>query len=223
MITAIGEILNQILLTFDRFAGNYALAIVLLTLLVRLVTWPLTNKQLASAKAVQDLQPEIKKLQEKYKNDKEKLNAETMELWKKHKVNPAAGCLPLLIQMPILWAMFNVLREPPPEVQNFILFGVDMRISVNDLHAAGLAFSLAALGYYFLVALSGATTFIQQKMMMTDKSQQALLIFMPIMLLYFSLQFPAGLVLYWVVNNVLSIIHHFLINRHPTKGAVTEK
>ncbi|MBT9174888.1 MAG: Membrane protein insertase YidC [candidate division WS2 bacterium] len=223
MITAIGDILNQILLTFDRFTGNYALAIVLLTLLVRLVTWPLTNKQLASVKAVQELQPEIKKLQEKYKNDKEKLNAETMELWKKHKVNPAAGCLPLLIQMPILWAMFNVLREPPPEVQNFILLGVDMRLSVNDLWAVGLAFSLAALGYYFLVALSGITTFIPQKMMMTDKSQQALLIFMPLMFLYFSLQFPAGLVLYWVVNNVLSIAHHVLINRQPAKGAVTEK
>lgn len=223
MITAIVEILNQILLVFDRATGNYALAIVSLTLLVRIVTWPLTNKQLSSAKAIQSLQPEIKKLQEKYKNDKEKLNAETMALWKNNKVNPAAGCLPLLIQMPILWAMFNVLREPPLEVQNFILLGVDMRLSVNDLSAAGLAFSLAALGYYLLVALSGVTTYIQQKMMMTDKSQQALLIFMPLMLLFFSLQFPAGLVLYWVVNNVLSIGHHFLINKYPAKGAVNEK
>lgn len=222
MITAIADILNQILLSFERFTGNYAVAIILLTLVVRVITLPLSNKQLSSAKAMQELQPEIKKLQEKYKNDKEKLNAETMELWKKHKVNPAAGCLPLIIQMPVLWAMFTVLRQPPEAVQNFMLFGVDMRISVNELRAAGQALTGTAFGYYLLVALSGATTYLQQKLMMTDKSQQAMMIFMPLMLLWFSLQFPAGLVLYWVVNNVLSIVHHMIINK-PAKGAVSEK
>jgi YidC/Oxa1 family membrane protein insertase len=223
MITAISEILSEILLFFDRMTGNYALSIILLTILIRIITWPLTNKQLSSAKAMQELQPEIKKLQEKHKNDKEKLNAETMELWKKHKVNPAAGCLPLLIQMPVLWAMFVVLRDPPAQVSNFFLLGIDMRISVNMLRAAGEAFALANLGYYLLVVLSGATTYLQQKLMMTDKSQQAMMIFMPLMLLYFSLQFPSGLVLYWVINNVLSIGHHVLINKRPAKGAVTEK
>lgn len=223
MITAIANVLSEILLFFNAMTKNYALSIIILTILIRLITWPLTNKQLSSAKAMQDLQPELKKLQEKYKNDKEKLNQATMELWKSNKVNPASGCVPLIVQMPVLWAIFVVLRNPPAAVSNFVMFGVDMRLSVNDLRAAGMAFALTSAGYYLLVILSGATTYLQQKMMMTDKSQQAMMIFMPLMLLWFSLQFPAGLVLYWVVNNVLSIAHHYLINKTPAKGAVTEK
>jgi YidC/Oxa1 family membrane protein insertase len=222
MITAIADVLGEILLFFNGITKNYAFSIIILTALVRLITWPLTNKQLSSAKAMQDLQPQIKKLQEKYKNDKEKLNQETMALWKNNKVNPASGCLPLIIQMPVLWAMFVVLRDPPAAVTNFMMFGVDMRISVNELRAAGTAFAASSIGYYILVVLSGATTYVQQKMMMTDKSQQAMMILMPLMLLWFSLQFPAGLVLYWVVNNLLSIGHHYLINKTPAKGAVNE-
>ncbi|MDW7650880.1 MAG: YidC/Oxa1 family membrane protein insertase [Bacillota bacterium] len=222
MITAIREYLNMILLFFDGFTGNYGISIILLTILIRLLTWPLTNKQLSSAKAMQDLQPEVKKLQEKYKNDKEKLNAATMELWKTNKVNPLTGCLPLLIQMPILWAMFQVLREPPANVSNFMLLGIDMRISVFALREAGQTFAISSAGYYLLVILSGVTTWLQQKLMMTDKSQQTMMIFMPLMLLYFSLQFPAGLVLYWVFNNLLSIAHHLMLNKKPAKGAVTE-
>jgi YidC/Oxa1 family membrane protein insertase len=221
-MAAIRDILNTILLFFDSLTGNYGLSIILLTILIRLITWPLTNKQLSSAKSMQELQPEIKKLQEKYKNDKEKLNAATMELWKEHKVNPFTGCLPLLVQMPVLFAMFQVLREPPPGVENFFLLGIDMRISVAMLREAGQAFDLSSFGYYLLVVLSGATTWFQQKLMMTDKSQQMMMILMPIMLLYFSLQFPAGLVLYWVFNNILSIVHHVLLNKKPAKGAVTE-
>ena len=223
MLEPIRVILNQVLLFFYDFTNNYGVSIILLTILIRLLTWPLQHKQLASAKAMQELQPEIKKLQAKHKNDKEKLNAETMELWKKHKVNPFTGCLPLLIQMPILWAMFQVLSTPPEVVENFMLFGINMTVSVNMLREAGQAFSLQSFGYYFLVLLSGGTTYLQQKMMMTDKSQQMMMIGMPLMLLWFSLQFQAGMVLYWVVNNILSIGHHMLLNRKPVKGAVTEQ
>jgi YidC/Oxa1 family membrane protein insertase len=117
--------------------------------------------------------------------------------------------------------MFVVLKNPPAEVSNFFIFGIDMRLSVNDLRTAGTALALSSFGYYLLVVLSGATTYLQQKLMMTDKSQQAMMIFMPLMLLYFSLQFPSGLVMYWVVNNLLSIGHHILISKRPAKGAVT--
>lgn len=220
-MAAIVNFLNDILLFFNELTGSYGIAIIILTILIRLVTWPLQNKQLTSAKAMQDLQPEIKKLQEKYKNDKEKLNAETMELWKKHKVNPAASCLPLLIQMPVLWAMFQVLRDPSGVV-DFMFLGMDMTISIMDLRAIGALFAFSSIGYFILVLLSGLTTFLQQKMMMSDKSQQAMMIMMPLMLLFFSLQFPAGLVMYWVVNNTLSIGQHMLINKKVTKGAVTE-
>lgn len=219
MIQAITGILNQVLTAFFNFTNNYGISIILLTIVMRVVTWPLTNKQLSSAKAMQELQPEIKKLQEKYKNDKEKLNQETMELWKKHKVNPAAGCLPLIIQMPILFAMFQLLKNIPTDIPDaqLMFLGAHMHFSVGMLKNAPP--QVWAASHYLLVFLSGATTYVQQKMMTTDKSQAAMLIAMPLMLLYFSIQFPAGLVLYWVVNNILSIGHHYLLNKKPAKGA----
>jgi len=223
MIRALVEILNAILLAINDFTNNYGLSIIILTILVRVITWPLMSKQLASARAMQELQPEIKKLQEKYKNDKEKLNAATLELWKKHNINPAAGCLPLLIQLPILWAVFQLLKSPPPLAeQSFFLLGVDMRLALKTT-VDGITQWQSHPGYWILVLLSGATTFLQQKLTMTDKSQQAMLITMPLILLYLSISFQAGLVLYWVVNNLLSIGQQMLINRRPVKGAVSEE
>lgn len=224
MIQPIAELLGNILLIIYRYTGqNYGVAIILLTILVRLVTWPLTNKQLQSARSMQALQPEIKKIQEKYKNDKEKLNQETMALWKKHKVNPAAGCLPLLIQFPVLIAMFSLLKVPLQGIDNVVFLGVDMTLALAPEGMASLAAYQTNVGYYILVALSGITTYLQQKIMMTDKSQQALMTMMPIMLLVFSVQFPAGLVMYWVVNNILSAGHHILLSKMPAKGALNEK
>lgn len=220
MIEAIAQLMGTILLfIYNNFGKNYGIAIILLTLLVRAVTLPLTHKQMASAKAMQDLQPELKKLQEKYKNDKEKLNAETMELWKKHNINPAAGCLPLIIQFPILVAIFRLLQYPEKlqGIENFVVLGIDMTKSLATVFG-NVPFN-QTLGYVLLVLLSGATTYLQQKMMMTDKSQQSFLVVMPLMILIFSYNFPAGLVLYWVVGNIFSIIHHFIINRPVTKEA----
>jgi YidC/Oxa1 family membrane protein insertase len=217
MIQAIAEYLGKILLIIYQYTGqNYGVAIILLTLLVRLVTWPLTNKQLQSARSMQALQPEIKKIQEKYKNDKEKLNQETMALWQKNKVNPAAGCLPLLIQFPFLIAIFRLLQDPEllKGIENVYFLGINMTVALvqNGVWQTNP-------GYYILVALSGLTTFYQQKIMMTDKSQQTMMIVMPLMLLFFSIRFPAGLVMYWVVNNILSAGHHILLSKMPAKGA----
>jgi YidC/Oxa1 family membrane protein insertase len=165
---------------------------------------------------MQALQPEIKKIQEKYKNDKEKLNQETMALWQKNKVNPAAGCLPLLIQFPFLIAIFRLLQDPEllQGIENVYFLGINMTVAMvqNGVWQTNP-------GYYILVALSGLTTFYQQKIMMTDKSQQTMMIFMPLMLLFFSIRFPAGLVMYWVVNNILSAGHHILLSKMPAKGA----
>lgn len=221
MIEAITRFLGEVLVFLYRFSGkNYGIAIILLTIFIRIVTWPLTQKQLASAKAMQDLQPEIKKIQEKYKDNKEKLNEETMALWKKHKVNPAAGCLPLIIQFPILIAMFRLLQKPEliGAIGNFFFLGIDM---TKALVQEGVW--QANPGYYILVLLSGVTTYWQQKIMMTDKSQQTMLIVMPVMILFFSVRFPAGLVLYWLVNNILSVVHHFLLARAPAKGVLNGK
>jgi YidC/Oxa1 family membrane protein insertase len=221
LIDTIAKFLGEILLFFYNNTGqNYGLAIILLTLVVRLVTWPLTSKQLSSAKAMQDMQPEIKKLQEKYKDDKEKLNQATMELWKTHKVNPAAGCLPLLLQFPVLIAMFRLLQQPAllEGIENVIFLTMNMTVA-----AVADGIWQTNPGYYIMVILSGITTYLQQKLMMTDKSQQTMMIIMPFMILFFSVRFPAGLVLYWVINNFLSVGHHYFLNKPSAKGAVSEK
>jgi YidC/Oxa1 family membrane protein insertase len=213
IIQPIADFFHVILLYLYNFTGNYGIAIILLTLLTRLITLPLTNKQMGSAKAMQNLQPEIKKLQEKYKNDKEKLNQATMALWKEHKVNPAAGCLPLLVQFPILIAIFRLLQDPARlylDIANFNPQFLLLNMTLPD-------------PTYILPVLAGVTTWVQQKTMMTDKSQQMMMIAMPIMILVFSIRFPAGLVLYWVVGNLFSIGHHYLLNKPVAKGALKEE
>ncbi len=219
MFQAILDFLQNVLAYFYELTGNYGVAIIILTVLVKLITLPLTQKQLTSTKKMQELQPLQKKLQEKYKNDKEKLNQAMMELWKEHKINPVAGCLPLLIQMPFLIAIFNVLRNSDRMfeiVEDFspLFLGVDMTVLVSEL-----AIPIAVIA----VVLSGGTTFLQQWMMMNDKNQKAMLIVMPVMLGYFSYNFPAGLVLYWVLNNVFSMIHHLFIGKAPEKGATQKE
>lgn len=223
MIQAIVEVLKSVLLSINNVTHNYGLSIIILTILIRIITWPLMSKQLSSAKAMQEIQPEIKKLQEKYKHDQEKLNAATMELWKKHKINPVAGCLPLLLQIPILWAMFRMLQTPPNiEASQFFLLTVDMREALMST-VDGVTVWNSHPGYWILVALSGLTTFLQQKLTITDQSQRSMMIVMPLMLLYFSLRFPAGVLLYWVVNNLLSLGQHLLIHRGSARGEVEKQ
>lgn len=219
MIGAIRDILNSILLAINQVTNNYGISIIILTALIRILTWPLMKKQLDSTKAMQELQPELKKIQEKYKKDPKKVDQETLELMRKHQVNPLMGCLPLLIQLPILWAMFRLLQSPPELAEHtFFLFGIDMRLALKAT-VDGVTVWQKNPGYWLLVIMSGATTFLQQYFMITDKSQRSMLIFMPIFFLYVSISFPAGLVIYWVTNNLLSIGQQLLVNKKPKKPA----
>jgi YidC/Oxa1 family membrane protein insertase len=218
---AIIDVLINILAYFYSWTGNYGLSLILLTLLIKLVTWPLTQKQLESTKKMQALEPERKKLQERFKNDKEKMNQALMELWKENKVNPAAGCVPLLIQFPVLIGMFQMLRDPVRSQRPFpnfspLFLGINMTMDVKDLP---IAIAAAA------VILTGGTTFLQQYLTMSgggDKNTKMMLYIMPLMLAYFSYTFPAGLVLYWALNSVLSVAHHFIIPS-VQKGALEKK
>ncbi len=211
MIQPIVDILFEVLLYFYNLTGNYGVAIIILTIIVKVITFPLTQKQIKSAKAIQDIQPELKKLQEKHKNDKEKLNEETMKLWQEHKINPLAGCLPLIVQFPVLIAMFRLLQESET------LF---MNAGIADFNKMFLFFDMTQPDTfpYILPILAGVTTFLQQKLMTTDQSQKALLYLMPIMITGFSIQFPAGLTLYWVLQNVLSVGQHMFVNKPVLKG-----
>jgi YidC/Oxa1 family membrane protein insertase len=170
---------------------------------------------------MQALEPERKKLQEKFKNDKEKMNQALMELWKENKVNPAAGCVPLRIQFPVLIGMFQMLRAPDKiaaAIPDFspLFLGINMTSLVSELPIA-----IAAIA----VIVTGGTTFLQQFLTMSggDKNTKMMLYIMPLMLAYFSYTFPAGLVLYWALNSVLSVLHHFIIKTPGQKGALEQK
>ncbi len=188
---------------FYTFVHNYGIAIIILTVIIKLLFWPLTQKSYTSMRAMQTLQPEMKKLREKYRGDKEGLNRNMMELYKEHRVNPLGGCLPMLVQIPVFIALYKVLlgtielRHAP-----FALWLTDL--SVKD-------------PYYITPVIMGVTMFIQQKMTPStmDPMQAKMMLAMPVVFTFIFLNFPSGLVLYWLVNNLLTILQQYLIYRKP--------
>ena len=215
------EYVNIVLTFFYNFTGNYGLAIILLTALVNIITFPLTRKQLQSSKKMQEVQPELKKIQEKYKHDKEKYNQATMEYMKDKKINPLGGCLPLLIQFPIIIAVFTLLREPEliqNSIENFnpYFLRLNLMYSPNDAQEIYGLFN----PYYILPVLSAAATFFHQKLVLTDPKQKMMLYIFPVMILVISVGFPSGLVLYWLTNSLFSVGNHFLIRGAEKKNKV---
>ena len=192
--------------------GSYGLAIILLTIIIKIALYPLTAKQLKSMKAMQKIQPELKKLQEKHKDNPQVLQQKMMALYQKEGVNPLAGCLPLLIQMPILMGMY------------YSLYNFDYgAVAPSFLWMPSLS---EPDPIYILPLLSALTTFLQQKLSMTEMTQQTkiMMIVMPLFIGWISLNFPAGLVLYWVTMNVVQIVQQIWIYRKDDadsdKGAV---
>ncbi|MCE5211363.1 MAG: membrane protein insertase YidC [Deltaproteobacteria bacterium] len=184
-----------------QFVANYGVAIILLTLLIKLLFWPLGNMSYKSMKEMQKIQPKITALREKYKDDQAKLGQETMALYKAHKVNPFGGCLPILIQIPVFIGLYNTL-----------LYAIELRHSpffwwIQDLSAKD--------PYYITPIVMGATQFIQQKMTpsMGDPMQAKIMLAMPIVFTFIFLNFPSGLVIYWLVNNIISIGQQVYINK----------
>lgn len=180
--------------------ANYGIAIILLTLVIKLFLYPLTVKQVKGMKAMQELQPKMKELQEKYKGNAEKLNKEMTLLYKESGVNPLAGCLPLIVQMPILMGIFFAIRD-------YQYAHVPTFLWINDLSQAD--------PLYILPILSAATTYIQQKQTSTDMNQQTKIMMnlMPLFIGYISITFPGGLVLYWVVSNIFQIAQQWWMYR----------
>jgi YidC/Oxa1 family membrane protein insertase len=193
--------LTQVLKFFYTYVGNYGVAIILLTVIIKLLFWPLTQKSYQSMKSMQKLQPEMTKIREKFKNDKERLNREIMTLYKEKKVNPLGGCLPMVIQIPVFFALYKVL-----------LHNIDLRHAPFFLWITDLSVKDP---FYITPLIMGATMFIQQKMTPTsmDPKQAKLFMLMPVVFTFMFLNFPAGLVLYWLVNNLLTILQQYRINR----------
>ena len=172
--------------------GNWGWAIVILTLILQVLLFPLTWKSLRAAGAMKKLQPEIAKLQQKYADDPQKLNAEMMEMYKTKGANPLGGCLPMLLQMPIFMALFEALRN------SWELHGASWIFWINDLSAKD--------PYYALPLIMGALMFLQSKLNPPagDPAQQKVMMLMPVMFTFMFMNFPSGLVLYWLTNSVVS-------------------
>ncbi|NLI14539.1 MAG: membrane protein insertase YidC [Peptococcaceae bacterium] len=182
---------------------NYGLAIILLTILIKLILYPLTQKQMKSMLAMQQLQPKIKEIQDKWKNkDPKKAQEQVMQLYKENNVNPAAGCLPLLIQMPILIALYRSLFSFPYTNAAHASFFWIQNLSDKD-------------PYYILPVLAGVTTYLQSKLTTSsnDPTQKMMLYTMPVFIAWVSATVPAGLALYWATFNVASAVQQYFVNK----------
>lgn len=179
---------------------SYGLAIILMTLVIKMIMYPLTVKQVKSMKGMQILQPKMKELQTKYKDKPEKLQQEMIKLYKETGVNPMAGCLPLVLQMPIFIIIFYGLRD-------FTFNGATSFLWLVDLAQPD--------PLYILPVLSALTTYYQQKQTSTEMNQQAkmMLMFMPLFIGYISTTFSSGLVLYWVTMNTVQIVQQWWMSR----------
>jgi YidC/Oxa1 family membrane protein insertase len=208
---AIAEVLLIAMKWIHRYIPNWGIAIIIITFLVKIIFFPLTYSSTKSMAKMQEIQPKVKALRAKYKkakqdiNQRRQMNEEMMKLYKEHGINPAGGCLPMLIQIPVFWGFFRLLvvaiefRQSP-----FLLWIKDL--SVKD-------------PYYVTPLLMGATQFISQKMTPTtaDPAQAKMMLIMPVVMTVFFMNFQSGLVLYWLTNNVLQIGQQYIINRMMAK------
>ncbi|MFK5937601.1 MAG: membrane protein insertase YidC [Sulfurimonas sp.] len=182
--------------------GNWGWAIVGLTALIRLVLYPLTYKGMMSMQKMKDLAPKLKELKTKYKKDPQRLNAATMDMYKKNGANPLGGCLPMLLQIPVFYAIYRLL------LNSVELQGAPWMLWVNDLSRMD--------PYYVLPLLMGASMFLQQRLTptnFTDPMQEKVMKYLPVIFTFFFVTFPSGLVLYWFVNNLFSIAQQFIVNQ----------
>lgn len=183
---------------------SYGVAIILMTIVIKMALYPLTVKQVVSMKAMQEIQPEMKKLQDKYKNNPQEMQKKVAELYKEKGVNPVAGCLPLLAQMPILIGIFYAIRDYD------YASAAPSFLWLDNLSAAD--------PYYILPVLSALTTYIQQKQTTAKQGANAqmkmMTLFMPLFIGWISMTFPSGLVLYWVVSNIMQILQQWWMYRN---------
>jgi YidC/Oxa1 family membrane protein insertase len=185
----------------NNITGNFGIDIIILSTLIKIIFIPLTQISMKSMKEMQKVQPEMNRLKEQYKNDKARLQQEIMLLYKRRKINPMSGCLPMVIQIPVFIALYNALQ-----------FTIEMRHAPFFLWIKDLA---AKDPIYITPLIMGATMVLQQKMTptATDPTQAKMFLLMPVMFTFLFLNFPSGLVLYWMVNNVLSIAHQYYLNK----------
>lgn len=201
----------------DHVIANYGVAIIILTLLTKILLWPLGTKSYKSMSDMKKLQPLIKEIKEKYRDDRKRVNEETMALYRTYKINPLGGCLPMLVQIPVFFALYRMLYEAI-ELRHAPFF-----LWINDLSAPDrlfhFGFSIPFMdppyGIPVLTLVMGATMFLQQKMSppMGDATQAKMMMLMPVIFTFIFINFSSGLVLYWLVNNIVSIAQQYYITK----------
>ena len=204
---ALGRLARNVLELFYSWTGNYGVAIIMLTVLLQAILFKFTQMSLKSGAQMKKVQPEMKRLQEKYKGNPDQLNREMLALYQKHHINPLAGCLPLLIQLPIFLALFNALRT------SWSLHGAKFIWWITDLSSKD--------PYYILPILMGAVMYFQQRSTMPagmDQAQAAMFKYMPVIFTLLFMNFPSGLVLYWLTNSLITFGIQTLVNRKIAKA-----
>lgn len=204
---------------FNRYVHNFGISIIILTIIIKILLWPLTHKSQKSMKEMQKIQPLMTKIREKYKDNREQMNKEMMALYRTYKVNPMGGCLPILIQFPVLFAMYRILGN------SIELRHAPFMLWINDLSAPdrlfnfpfSIPFMSPPYGIPVLTLLMGASMFLQQRMqpMVGDPSQAKVMMFLPIIFTIMFINFPSGLVLYWLIQNILTIGQQYYTRKKP--------
>lgn len=203
-------LINSIMLPFLNYSyhnlyPNYGIAIILLTLVVKIIFYPLTKKQFEALKLNQMLQPKLKEIQEKFKKQPEILQKKIMEFWKEHKMNPLSGCLPMLVQLPFFIAIFLTMQST----------GFKSVISQPGINPGLFSFWLPNLGMpdqtFILPIIIAVSTYWSQKVMVVDPQQAKLFVFMPVLMLFISWKMPAGVLLYWAVSTIISTLQQMWI------------
>ncbi|MGE0643404.1 MAG: membrane protein insertase YidC [Nitrospira sp.] len=205
-VRAIAKPIFHILRWINEYTHNYGLTIILLTVGIKVLFVPLQYKSYKSMKQMQGIQPKVLALQEKLKDDRERLNKELIKLYRDQKVNPVGGCLPMVLQMPVFVALFNILYMT-----------IDLRQAPLGLWITDLSMQDP---YYILPIIMGVSMFVMQKIQPTtmDPNQARIMLLLPVFMTFLFINFPAGLVLYWLTNNVLSIVQQFVTDRFFFKG-----
>ncbi len=208
-IAPISRVIFFVFTGIHRVVANYGVVIIFFSIIMMVVFFPLTFRSHASMRRMQNLQPKMDAIRKKHKDDSQKMNAEIMKLYSQHKVNPVGGCLPLLLQMPVFFALYAVLRS------TIELRRAPFTLWIQDLSARD--------PYFILPVLMGIAMFVQQKFTVTDPRQKMMTYFMPVFLVFIFARLPSGIVLYWFIYNLLSILQQYLIRRNEKKEEVVKE
>ncbi len=223
VIGFIAKPMGQLLLFFYNLVGDYGLAIILFTVIIKALMYPLTHQQMRSQKGMQDLQPKINDIKKKHANNKELMNQKIMELYQEEKINPMGGCLPLIIQLPIIYGLFALLRTPGEYIQDPAILSAlnDSFLWVSNLSEPDVIVVGGIVIPWIFPILSAIATFLSFRMTSSSTDNQPAMMknmqyIFPLMILWMGRSFPAGLTLYWFVSTLFQIVQQTIINRVKT-------